>query len=213
MIGLMLFKNYMMKYKEYNLFPTQVLKFDFSDSFTREETDLMVADINYICNEGNLIQDDDLTPKYQSLPILFLDIAPPFWQKLKLTFLDSCKNYLKIVDNFSKNQTSLQFTGTRAWFYKGWNSLNKTQSNPWHNHNPSFLSGVFYLSMPEDENKTGTEFLDPRQHFSHGSRTQMIEQMNLSWIIFPGWLYHKSVLSISETPRYIIAADSYVKVN
>lgn len=201
-----------MRYKEYKLFPTYVFKFDYSEIFTNEDIKVMISDINRICEDGRFIQDDERTPKYQSKPILFLEDAPELWQKLKYTFLESCQNYLDKVENFTNNQNSIKFTGSRAWFYKGWKSFNTTQSNPWHNHNPSFLSGVFYLSVPGDGTTGGTEFMDPRHNESHGCAMQLIDPSNLSWVIFPGWLYHKSNYSDSEIPRYVIAADSFVRV-
>jgi len=201
-----------MKYQEFKLFPTTVLRFDCSEVITNDDVNAMIFDIDKICDNGKYIQDDEKTPKYQSKPILFLDEAPEIWQKLKYTFLNSCQQYLQTVNDFVNNQNSMQFTGARAWFYKGWKSFNVTQTNPWHNHNPSFLSGVFYLSVPGNENEGGTEFMDPRQNESHGVRNQFIAPINLTWVIFPGWLYHRSSYCDTETPRYVIAADSYVKV-
>lgn len=214
MIGQNQLKNYTMKYQEYKLFPTHVMRFDCSEIITQNDVNTMISDIDKICEDGSYIQDNEQTPKYQSKPILFLDSAPETWQKLRYTFLDSCQHYLNLVDNFTLNQKSLKFTGARAWFYKGWKSFNATQSNPWHNHNPSFLSGVFYLSVPINNTGTGgTEFMDPRHNESHSCAAQIIEPVNLTWVIFPGWLYHKSNYCDTETPRYVIAADSYVKVN
>ena len=213
MIGLKLLKDCTMKYQEYKLFPTHVLRFDCSEIITQSEVYTMISDIDKICEDGRHIQNDEKTPKYQSKPILFLEDAPEIWQKLKYTFLDSCQHYLNLVDNFTNNQTALKFTGARAWFYKGWKSFNATQGNPWHNHNPSFLSGVFYLSVPSKGTEGGTEFMDPRANECHAPTAQLIEPMNLTWVIFPGWLYHKSNYCDTETPRYVIAADSYIRVN
>lgn len=201
-----------MRYQTFELFPTTILKFDLAGVFTKEEIDLMINDVNQICNIDNLMQINEQTPKHQSKPILFQENIPPYWQKLKQSFLQCCKSYLEIVDKFTLNQDTLEFTHARAWFYKGWKSLNETQVNPWHNHNPSFLSGVFYLKLPEESKSSGTEFSDPRVAESHCAANQSVEGTEYTWVIFPGWLYHKSGNCDTEVPRITIAADSYVKV-
>lgn len=132
-----------MRYQKFELFPTHVIKFDLSDVITQDDVTAMITDIDAICAHDNLMQNNELTPKHQSKPILFLPDAPAVWQKLKQTFLMCCDTYLKQVPNFVNNQDTMEFTGSRAWFYKGWKSLNVGQSNPWHGHTPSFLSGIF----------------------------------------------------------------------
>lgn len=171
----------------------------------------MIKDIDFLCDNQLHIQIDDKTPLYQSKPILFLEKAPAVWKKLQETFLESCHIYLNKVKNFCNNQESIEIIGSRAWFYKGWKSLNQKQSNPWHQHYPAFLSGVFYLRIPTEEG--GTEFMDPRQNEAKTIRNQMLAPIECTWVIFPGWLFHRSGYCDSESPRYVIAADSYVKVN
>ena len=201
-----------MRYQTFQLFPTTILKFDLKGLFTDEEINLMINDVNQISNNDRLMQINDFTPKHQSKPILFQENIPPYWQKLKLSFLQCCNHYINNVQQFTHNQNTLELTHARAWFYKGWKSLNETQVNPWHNHNPSFLSGVFYLKLPEESKSSGTEFSDPRVAESHVAANQSVEGTEYTWVIFPGWLYHKSGNCNTEEPRITIAADSYVKV-
>lgn len=202
-----------MRYQEYKLFPTTVIRFDYSTHFSLDEQNKMISDIDMITNCAELMIESDLHPKYQSKSILFKEDAPEIWQKLKYSFLESCENYLSLVENFTKNQSSIKFTHTNAWFYKSWKSLNEKQYNPWHNHSPSFLSGIFYLNIPSENGiEGGTEFMDPRQNESHGCNMQIVEPINFTWIVFPGWMYHRSNRSNTETPRYVIAADSFMKV-
>lgn len=212
MIGQKLWRDWNMRYQKFELFPTNVFKFDCTESFNQDEVYSMVHDIDMLVEDGTSMQYNELTPKHQSKPILFQPDAPPVWQKLKHTFLEACKLYLENTENFVSNQKSLEFTGSRAWFYKGWNSLNSNENNPWHDHHPSFLSGVFYLKVP-DAAGGGTEFMDPRANESKSTRNVCIEPNELCWVIFPGSMTHKSELSDSEQPRYVIAADSYVKVS
>jgi hypothetical protein len=113
--------------------------------------------------EQKMYTDDELTPKYQTWVMLFRDDAPAIWLKLREEFYQACRNYLNNVDNFCSNQDKLDFTGSGAWVYKGWKSLDQAEGNPWHDHNPAFLSGVYYLHDPGDGTTGGTEFHDPRK--------------------------------------------------
>jgi hypothetical protein len=117
-----------------------------------------------------------------------------------------------VVDEFCQNQHRLDFTGSGAWAYKGWESLNKGEDNPWHDHNPAFLSGVYYLHDPGDGTSGGTEFHDPRTPPAHGTRMQEIMPIENTWIIFPGWLSHRSRQLPLEEPRYVVSGNLYVKV-
>ena len=194
------------------LYPTSIIQCDWSTYFSSSDVEDMIQDVDKIIDQKILMQYDEQSPKHQSKPILFKEDRPEVCQKLKYTFLNSCKKYMNLVEDFTHNKDNLQFTGERAWFYKGWSSLDNTQSNPWHNHTPSFLSGVFYLSIPNNLTDFGTEFADPRYNEFRNIRTQSIKSFPLTWAIFPGWLNHKSVQCNLEIPRYVIAADSYVKV-
>ena len=194
------------------LYPTNIIQCDWSTYFSSSDVEVMIKDVDKIIDQKILMQYDERTPKHQSKPILFKEDRPAVWQKLKHTFLTSCKKYIDLIEDFTHNKDMLEFTGQRAWFYKGWSSLDKTQTNPWHNHTPSFLSGVFYLSIPNNSTDLGTEFADPRYNEFRNIRNQSSASFPLTWAIFPGWLNHKSVQSNLEIPRYVIAADSYIKV-
>ena len=202
-----------MKYIDVPIFPTHVVRFDASEVFLKHEIEIMIDDIEKTIREKTLMQYDEQTPKHQSKPFLFKDKGDKIWQKLQNNFILCCQNYLQIVPNFVQNQHDMEFVDARAWFYRNDGELNKVEKNPWHNHNPSFLSGVFYLHVPGDGNSGGTEFHDPRSPESHETRFVEFPPMNLTWVIFPGWLYHKSNYPKNTTDfRYVIAADSYVRV-
>ena len=40
----------------------------------------------------------------------------------------------------------------------------------------------------------------------------MIAPQEYTWVIFPGWLTHRSNLVDSDIPRYVIAANMFVKI-
>ena len=196
---------------KYDLFPTHIVRSK-CPSITPEDKQEMMDCTDWMI-EQKMYTDNELTPKYQTWVMLFRDDAPPIWQKLREEFYNACRNYLTVVNEFCQNQNSLEFTGSGAWVYKGWKALNRAEGNPWHDHNPAFLSGVYYLHDPGDGTTGGTEFHDPRTAPAHGTRMQEILPMENTWIIFPGWLGHKSVQLPLEEPRYVVSGNLYVKVS
>lgn len=195
----------------HNLFPTHIVRTDTSGFITPEDKDMMMKSVDQLIDMG-MYAKDDLIPKYQTHVMLFQDDAPPIWHKLKKTFYDACETYLQAIPDFCRNQDCVEFTASGAWAYKGWKSINANEGNPWHHHNPAFLSGIYYLKVPGNEPAYGTEFHDPRLSEAHGTRFQSVPAEEFTWIIFPGWLSHKSIQADSEDPRYVIAANMYVKI-
>jgi len=194
----------------YKCFPTYIIRSKCTSITPQDKQEMM--DCTDWMIEQKMYTDDELTPKYQTWVMLFTDDAPAIWLKLREEFYQACRNYLNNVDNFCSNQDKLDFTGSGAWVYKGWKSLDQAEGNPWHDHNPAFLSGVYYLHDPGDGTTGGTEFHDPRKSEAHGTRMQEILPMENTWIIFPGWLSHRSVQLPLEEPRYVVSGNLYVKV-
>jgi len=194
----------------YDCFPTHIVRSK-CPSITLQDKQEMMDCVDWMIEQG-MYTDNDLTPKYQTSVMLFRDDAPPIWKKLREEFYNACRNYLNVVNDFVQNQNELEWTGSGAWAVKCWESLNKTQTNPWHDHNPSFLSGVYYLHDPGDGTTGGTEFHDPRLSSAHGTRMQEILPIENTWIIFPGWLAHRSRQLPLEEPRYVVSGNLYVKV-
>ena len=201
----------MVEHITYDLFPTTIVRSKCL-SITPQDKQEMMDCTDWMIEQG-MYTDNDLTPKYQTAVILFRDDAPPIWQKLRQEFYNACDKYLQVVEGFCANQQALEFTGSGAWVYKGWESLNKTQSNPWHDHNPAFLSGVYYMHVPGDGKSGGTEFFDPRTAPAHTTRMQEIAPIENTWIIFPGWLGHRSRQLPLEEPRYVVSGNVYAKIS
>ena len=195
---------------KYDLFPTHIIRTKCS-SITPQDKKEMMDCTDWMIDQG-LYEDNELAPKYQTHALLFRDDAPSIWHKLREEFYQACRNYLGGVDSFVQNQNELEFTGSGAWAVKRWESLNKTQILPWHDHNPSFLSGVYYLHDPGDGTGGGTEFHDPRTAPTHGTRMQEILPIENTWIIFPGWFAHRSRPLPLEEPRYVVSGNAYVRV-
>ena len=195
---------------KYDLFPSHVVRSKCPSITPKDKQDMMACTDWMI--EQKMYEDNELVPKYQTYVMLFMDEAPAVWLKLREEFYQACRNYLNVVDEFCQNQHRLDFTGSGAWAYKGWESLNKGEDNPWHDHNPAFLSGVYYLHDPGDGTSGGTEFHDPRKAEAQGTRMQEILPIENTWIIFPGWLAHRSRQLPLEEPRYVVSGNLYVKV-
>jgi hypothetical protein len=195
---------------KYDLFPTHIVRSKCPD-ITPQDKQEMMDSVDWLI-ENKMYTDNVLTPKYQTHVMLFRDDAPPVWHKLRESFNQACRNYLDGVDEFCLNQEHIEFVGSGAWAYKGWKSIDQKESNPWHDHNPAFLSGVYYLHDPGDGKDGGTEFHDPRTAPAIGTRMQSCHPMENTWIIFPGWLCHRSCQLPLEEPRYVISANLSINI-
>ena len=188
------------------------MKVDFSDVLTEEDQEMMVKSVDQLIENG-VIETSPYHPKYQTRMILFNNDSPKVWLKLRNTFLSACDLYIQQISDLVQAQESLVVRDVHAWCYKGWKSLNEKQVNPWHNHNPALLTGVFYLKIPGKEEYCGTELGDPRFPERQSTRNFITKPDEFSWSIFPGWLNHRSVYHDSEEPRYVIAANAFMSPN
>lgn len=204
-----------MKYKVTEIFPTKILLVNVSDEITHEDKNLLVESVDDLYQKGCWDKDEE-KPKYQTYTFLFNEKTPDIWTnskpylwaKLKKTFINSCYLYLETIDDFISEKKNCNIHSVRAWCYKS-NSDNVAENyNPMHSHFPSFLSGIFYLKMPQDVNHViGTEF-ENTNNFS--IRNTIVLNDEFCWTIFPGHLKHRACQINSNEYRYVIAADCYV---
>jgi len=199
-----------MRISKSEIFPTTIVSVDVSDFITKQDQQDLIREIDAMCQKPELLHLNDLAPLVQSKPFVFGHDQSAVWLKLRRSFQMACEAYVKNTAQFVTNQEELFFTTCRAWFYKSNSDDQKKSGQPWHNHNPSFLSGAFYLKIPSDAEPAGTEFLDPRHPSAHRNKTYEIVPLELTWTIFPGWLNHRAGVITSKDYRYVIAADSYV---
>lgn len=204
-----------LKVGRYDLFPTTVMQFDTAEYFDSGVVADMIQDIDSIIEQGTYMQINDRTPNWQSLPVLWrTDLSWEHryhWSLLKNSFLQACTIYIDQVSDFVRDKKNYCCTGVRAWFYKHDPQTCMIQNNPWHDHSPSLLSGVFYLdTVTHRENSVnGTEFRDPRGAGSRVNRDVAIAPIPLGWAIFPGWMEHRTGSIDMDKTRYVIAADFY----
>lgn len=194
-----------MKLRKLDLFPTSIIQVQCEEFSTQEQLE-MIESIDMLIENG--LYGKPPLPTFQTYQILFNTDAPAIWQKLKKSFIKCCEIYLNSVESFCPNQSNVKFTSCAAWAFK--KDSSNIEDNPWHNHNPAFLSGVFYLKVPNKN--SGTEFMDPRNAPADGMRNAFIESPELSWSIFPGWLPHKSCIYDDNHDRYVVAANVYAAV-
>ena len=112
----------------YECFPTHIVRSKCLSITPQDKKDMM--DCTDWMIEQKMYTDNELTPKYQTHVMLFRDDAPAVWLKLREEFYQACRNYLARVDNFCQNQDCLEFTGSGAWVYKGWKSIDQHETNP-----------------------------------------------------------------------------------
>ena len=197
-------------FEETDLFPLKLIKIDCRDKFTSDELKSMMSFIDNEISYGRYLMDKDY-PKYQTFANAFLF---PEFSKFKNIFYRACYAYIKNIEGFTKYKNLTKIISSQCWGYRSdIHSNSPTLRGPWHNHNPSLLSGVFYLKLPKDDNNCGTEFQDPLAPMKGAVHTNTIYPQELFLILFPGWLLHRSVLSNSEDYRYVLAADAFAGVN
>lgn len=199
-----------------DVFPTRIMKFDCSDQISAQDTEQMTQDVDHMISQEIYLQLTPQSPRYQSMPVLFNPdiMTGQHWARLAQVFVDCCFNYIQQTPDFVRQPNNLTLTGVRGWFFKSYDTINALQETPWHDHSPALLTGVFYLRVPGDHTREGgTMFRDPRGAGSCVSRDVEVAPQDLCWVIFPGWLSHRGHVCDTHDPRYVIAADCYVKVN
>lgn len=199
------------------IFPTTILSVpNENDFFTEEERKKMVEWIDHLSTNPDVVYTNEYSPKIMSRSILFKAGTDPVFEKLKYSFSRACKEYLTAV-KLSANQECVQFVTAEAWFLKSEEQHMNAKEHivsAWHEHNPAYLSGVFYLSVPGDLEESGTEFHDPRMAPAVSKNNHVaVPAIDLGWNIYPGWLQHRPTRVVGNKPRYTIAADLFVVVD
>lgn len=106
-------------------------------------------------------------------------------------------------------------TASPAWCLRAWGTLiNAGGRQEAHMHPLGWLSGVYYVQLPHDMNAGGEhdgwlEFGQPpaRMACRHRPATRLIEPGAGRLVIFPSWLWHRTLPFRSEQQRISIAFD------
>jgi hypothetical protein len=170
--------------------------FDFGSLITAEDCDRAKTDIQNIIASGNYFKN---SPPYQTMENIFLR-QDEHWMKFKMTFILSCFMYLK---------QEAKIKNIQAWSFMTSNKTQENRDTHWHTHqyaNERTLSGLFYLHIPDDADKStsGTEFAingvdQPERWVS--------PVIDYHWLIYPGKTWHRPMPPQSSNNRFVIAAD------
>jgi len=142
-------------------------------------------------------------PGYQSI---FSDMNEPLLDTLENSFKKCCSDFFKIKNK--KEQS-------RLWFYQDWKDNPHRDGQFWHNHPATFygLSGILYLTLPENSSTTGFSIdVDASINGSYSPVSNMIylPPEIKKWFIFPNWYPHFPGKSETVTRRITVGADYWL---
>tara|TARA_A100001035_G_scaffold280291_1_gene285248 strand:+ start:1804 stop:2343 length:540 start_codon:yes stop_codon:yes gene_type:complete len=140
------------------------------------------------------------SPKYQTDWNVFASPTEDFIN-LKMSFIWSCFAYMR---------KEVRIKQIQSWSYMTSLKFPEDRDKLWHHHNhdpeTTTVSGVYYLSLPNDVSnlqKAGTELapegVDNSKYFA--------EWRTGHWMIYPGKIWHRPGVLQSHEDRFIIAAD------
>ena len=181
-----------------SLFPTTVLK----SSLGR---DLTAKEVNFLSSINKVVES---TGNYTSYNKNILD--SPEIKNLKVHLNKKLQQYIAEVYKPKEKITSYI---TQSW-------MNITDPGRWHHkhtHYNSFLSGVFYLSVDNNEDKIffykddyPQIYIESKEWTLNNSRQWFLDVSPLDVIIFPSNLIHDVQTTTSNSPRISIAFNSFI---
>ncbi|HWF07362.1 MAG TPA: putative 2OG-Fe(II) oxygenase [Bryobacteraceae bacterium] len=105
----------------------------------------------------------------------------------------------------------------RAWASKlareGDYSRRRARLSAIHNHSPAFLSAIYYLRVPQEQEKgeSGTLFVNPfPQSLASPQPGVVLPGLEGRIVVFPSWVLHAPAeLADLKSPRIVIAVDAH----
>jgi len=165
------------------------------DSSARER---MVEEVRKGIAEGKYWTN---SPKFQTNWNVFATPTQDY-VNLKMSFIWSCFAFLN---------REVQIKNIQSWSFQTSLKHAEDRDKLWHhhNHNPNTttVSGVYYMTLPEDVKDletAGTE-LAPNGGESEGK--YFVPWRTGCWMIYPGKIWHRPGIVQSKEDRYIVAAD------
>jgi hypothetical protein len=165
------------------------------DSSARER---MVEEVRNGIAEGKYWTN---SPKFQTNWNVFATPTQDY-VNLKMSFIWSCFAFLN---------REVQIKNIQSWSFQTSLKHAEDRDKLWHhhNHNPNTttVSGVYYMTLPEDVKDletAGTE-LAPNGVESEGK--YFVPWRTGCWMIYPGKIWHRPGIVQSKEDRYIVAAD------
>ena len=172
------------KINVHSLFSIPFWKLAVEDFATKKETLIkLLAPFDEKINEEDLA--DFTTNRYDAEEII-KDFSKILYEELKLV-ADSVQNDLKVTDVWSV-------------------TYSKNGYHPVHNHGSIGLSGILYLTLPEDAPKTS--FLQPWNNFMTDKSTYGVPDVKEGDIIVvPSFIHHFTQPNKSKQQKRIISWD------
>lgn len=165
------------------------------DSSARER---MVEEVRKGIAEGKYWTN---SPKFQTNWNVFATPTQDY-VNLKMSFIWSCFAFLN---------REVQIKNIQSWSFQTSLKHAEDRDKLWHhhNHNPNTttVSGVYYMTLPEDVKDletAGTE-LAPNGVESEGK--YFVPWRTGCWMVYPGKIWHRPGIVQSKEDRYIVAAD------
>jgi hypothetical protein len=144
-------------------------------------------------------QYHDDRPLYQTKGNILL--AHPEFSELKKSFLSSVRLYLgDISKTFFSTPHSIV-----SWVYCNWNGGDFID-NGYHCHNPvnpTSISGIYYLSLPE-------KIIACSTRFAIGGKLYCLPPLEGTWFLFPSVFHHQPGRSKQTVRRYTLSADIFI---
>jgi len=125
-------------------------------------------------------------------------IAHPEFSELRKSFLSCVRLYLgRNSESFFSSPLNLV-----SWVYTNWGGSGFID-NGYHSHNsanPTSISGIYFLSLPEETLSCATRFVI-------GGNIHYLPPIQGTWFLFPSSLHHQPGRSNLQTRRYTLSAD------
>ena len=182
----------------YSLFPTAVGRFEYKDQLS-DELDFFIKNTKKVNNNFNKISKNTYILK------------EPVFNNL-LGFFQTCLNeYFK---NIWQPNSDIKINITQSWL----NYTNKGESHHPHNHPNSFISGVFYTQVSNDDkiyflNNKDTSFFDIVSEKSNdfSNTTVWVPAEKNVLLLFPSTLYHEVRQFQTDHERISISFNTFPK--
>jgi uncharacterized protein (TIGR02466 family) len=188
-----------MKHQPYLLFPSVITVSDYIDTITNEQIHT-IKNLEVQQNAGN----------DRSKDVYLLDKS--VFKSLKTTFEEALNNYLREILQI---EPEVEIYITQSWA----NFTGKNQFHHLHNHANSFLSGVFYVDVNEEDS---IYFYSPiKDQYMIKVKSKNSNFYNAScWsvpiktgqlLIFPSTLDHEVVPKTENNNRISISFNTFLK--
>jgi hypothetical protein len=192
-----------MKYKEYGIFPTPVLRFNLDRDFTESELDFFNNCKKYVNpNHGNVTSKNVFCLDDDSM------------KDIKLFCEDSLNTFLTEI-YLPKNKNNIKLNITQSW-------LNYTKPNEFHHthyHPNSIISGVLYINADKKTDEICFVKQDVSRFYEvHSTKVNDFNTYEVSFtvgkcdlLLFPSNVYHRVPKVKGNETRISLAFNSFFK--